>query len=78
LPAFQCPGYLVDVFVHTHTNAKKVGFSPQGLQIYRVVGVADLISTYPRVYFVFFKKFLKKKIKYHDNPYNPVRGAVTY
>lgn len=52
--------------------------TPPGVKIYRVVGVADLISTYPRVYFVFFKKFFKKKIKYHDNPDNPVRGAVTY
>jgi hypothetical protein len=47
------------------------------VKIYRVVGVVDLISTYPRVHFVFFKKFLKKKIKYLDNPYNPVRGGAT-
>jgi hypothetical protein len=35
--------------------------TPPGVKIYRVVGVADLISTYSRVYFVFFKKFLKKR-----------------
>jgi hypothetical protein len=78
LSAFQCPGDLVDVFVHTHNNTKKYNITPPGLKIYRVVGVVDLISTYPRVYFVFFKKFFKKKIKYLDNPYNPVRGAVSY
>jgi hypothetical protein len=78
LPAFQCPGYLVDVFVHTHNNTKKYHITPPGFKICRVVGVADLISTYSRLHFVFFKKFLKKKIKYHDNPDNPVRGAVTY
>jgi hypothetical protein len=35
--------------------------TPPGLKIYRVVGVVDLISTYPRLHFVFFKKFLKKR-----------------
>jgi len=48
--------------------------TPPGVKIYRVVGVVDLISTYPRVYFVFFKKFFKKKDKIPRQPLQPCEG----